>query len=99
MAQDRLTAIGEFAECLDHSPDLESSLGQAHHDAERAAGEFLAVATVAHTDELRCRIRCIANRATNSLAAVYDRHDHSDLANAYRAWLYDDVVGHLNSLS
>jgi hypothetical protein len=49
MAQDRLTAIGEFAECLDQSPDLESSLGQAHHDAERAAGEFLAVATVAYT--------------------------------------------------
>ena len=31
----------------------------------------------------------------NLLAAVYDRHYHSDLANAYRAWLYDDVVGHL----
>ena len=31
----------------------------------------------------------------NSLAAIYDRHYHSDLANAYRAWLYDDVVGHL----
>src|SRR5215469_885272 len=87
MAQDRLTAIGEFAECLDHSPDLESGLGQAHHDAERAAGEFLAVATVAHTDEFRCRIRCIANRATKAAAiqfghlllpisaAIFARHD------------------------
>ena len=59
------------AECLDHSPDLESRLGQAHHDAERAAGEFLAVATVAHTDEFRCRIRCIANRATKAAAIQF----------------------------
>src|SRR5215472_3761916 len=71
MAQDWLTAISEFAECLDHSPDLESSLWQAHHDAERAAGVFLAVATVAHTDEFRCRIRCIANRATKAAAIQF----------------------------
>src|SRR5215467_10583331 len=71
MAQDRLAAIGEFAECLDHSPDLESSLGQAHHDAERAAGEFFAVATVAHTDEFWCRFRCIANRATKAAAIQF----------------------------
>src|SRR5215469_4039223 len=71
MAQDRLTAIGEFAECLDRSPDLESRLGQAHHDRKRAAGEFLAVATVAHTDEFRCRIRCIANRATKAAAIQF----------------------------
>src|SRR6516225_10345695 len=68
MAQDRLTAIAEFAECLDRSPDLESRLGQAHHDRKRATGVFLAVATVAHTDEFRCRIRCIANRATKAAA-------------------------------
>src|SRR6516225_1912679 len=68
MAQDRLTAIAEFAECLDRSPDLKSRLAQAHHDRKRAAGVFLAVATVAHTDEFRCRIRCIANRATKAAA-------------------------------
>src|SRR6516225_321497 len=73
MAQHRLTAIGEFAECLDRSPDLESRRGQAHHDRKRAAGVFLAVATLAHTDEFRCRIRCIANRATKA-AAVQFRH-------------------------
>src|SRR5215470_6660922 len=71
MAQDRLTAIAEFAECLDRSPDLENRLEQTHHDRKRAAGVFLAVATVAHTDEFRCRIRCIANRATKAAAIQF----------------------------
>ena len=71
MAQDRITAIAEFAECLDRSLDLESRLGQAHHDRKRAAGVFLAVGTVAQSDELRCRIRCIANRATEAAAIQF----------------------------
>src|ERR1700756_3861521 len=73
MAQDRLTAIAEFAECLERSPDLKRRLAQAHHDRKRAAGVFLAVATVAHTDEFRYRIRCIANRATKA-ATIQFRH-------------------------
>lgn len=73
MAQDRITAIAEFAECLDRSLDLERRLGQAHHDRKRAAGVFLAVGTVAQTDELRYRVGCIANRATEATAIQF-RH-------------------------
>jgi SAM-dependent methyltransferase len=32
----------------------------------------------------------------NSIATVYDHHYHDEVATAYRAWLYDQSVGHLD---